>query len=252
MLSAALFVLLALPARAQEPAPAPAPSPAAAPTNSTDTAVDLSTGMDQAHHGIGVGTGEAVVAAKGKAINVHIHKEAADWDPVSVKVIPDVGVNENAMTRRVHKVHIKGKSVAKGESSQAKTVARLHKYKDNKMLVLSVYPTSLKKLRMHLELRLLISEGYLEGAKLAAVTLKAGQQAVEYGKEDTFTLDRKGLEYVEDFPAEATLNISAISARAGKGSRNAGSVRAADFGGKELGLVNLFYGVDSVASDKGR
>ncbi len=243
---AALFLLLGLPLRAQNPAPA------AAPTNSTDTAVDLSTGMDQTHHGIGVGTGEAPVAAKGNAINVHVHKEAADWDPVSVKVIPDVGLNENSVTRRVHKVRIKGKTVTKGETSKAFSVVRLHKYKDNKMLVISVYPAALKKLRVHLELRLLISEGYLEGAKLAAVTLKAGQQAVDYGKEDSFTLERKGLEFVEDFPAEAELRISAISARPGKSSRNAGSVRGADFGGKELGLVNFFYGVDGVSGDKGR
>ena len=230
-----LFFLLPMGVRAQAPDAAPPAAPAAAVAGSTEDVVG---------HGLKVAGGEAPVAVKGKSIAVRIHKEAVDWEPVSVVVIGDAGINENSVTRKVPGAR------GKGHKSAAKAVARLHPYKGDKMLVVSLYPASFKKSSVHLEVRLQIIEGYLEGASIAAITLKAGQQPVAYGAEDSFTLGRRGLEFAEDFPAEAALKISAIDSKPGKTSRNAGSVSGADFGGKELGTISFFYGTQGVAGGR--
>ena len=40
----------------------------------------------QDRYGLKTATGETPVAPQGKTINVSVHKDAAEWEPVSVKV----------------------------------------------------------------------------------------------------------------------------------------------------------------------
>ncbi|MBI3551672.1 MAG: hypothetical protein HY077_04080 [Elusimicrobia bacterium] len=239
-MQAAAVLLLALPALSQQPAPAA--STDAAVGVSSGPAVALSTGAAEAEgHGVSV-AGEQPKAIFKNPIAVRLHKESADWEPVSLRVGGDPAQAANSFTRLLRQ---------KRKPSKAKASARVHAFRGDTMLVISLYPDSLKKLGMHIEVRYLLVEGWLEEVKIAAVTLRAGQ-SFEYGAEDSFSLARKGLSFREDFPAEAEVKVSALNPRPGSGSRNGGRVKGADFGGDELGVVDFSYGTAGVASDKRR
>jgi hypothetical protein len=233
---ATLLLSLAATAFSQNP-------PAAAPATSTDTAVAVSSGTPEATgQGVHVGQGQPAAVLK-NPITVRMHKESADWDPVGVRVGGDPGQASNSFKWRIKK--------GKGQSSKATASARLHAVKDDKMLVIALYPAGLKKRGVFMEVRCLISEGWLDAAKVAAVTVHPGG-AFRWGSDDSFTLAKKGVEFSEDFPSEGDLKISALNPKPGKGNRNSGKVSGADFGGNAydkdaLRVVSFSYNAAGVA-----
>lgn len=246
MAAAALLLLGASLARAQpanvtpEPA-APAVSTAAAPAPAP--APEAEPGEIKGK-GLKRGTGKVAPAAVKKTA-VKIHADAKDWEPVS---LVRSGVAAQAKTffeRRIRKV----RGAYKGQGAAAKATARIHKFKGDSMLVVSVYPASLRYRRTHLEARFLIQEGFLEGVTVAAVTVPGGAWEAADDKEDSFSLRAKGVEFQEESPGSAAARLSAVTADAGA-SQNAGSVRLAAFGDPELGFVSFGWSVNQV--EKGR
>ena len=151
----------------------------------------------------------------------------------------------NSATIAVPAVGLTGEIIRKRIASKAAAVARLHKVKDDLMLVVSVYPESLRKGRKHFEARYWIVEGFLEEAKLASVSIAGGRASPGDLKEDSFTLRKKGIDFAEAFPSGARLRVAAMDARTRKTSRNAATIEAAEFGGK-LGAVDFSYSVQGV------
>ncbi|MDD5657454.1 MAG: hypothetical protein PHF00_09410 [Elusimicrobia bacterium] len=164
--------------------------------------------------------------------NVVVHKEAADWEPISVVLRPDLPAAKSSFERRLRKA---GKGY-KGESSAARAAARVHPAGEDRWLVISVYPEALRRQRLHLEARLLIQEGYLEGVKLAAVRVTGKTDS----DEDSFTLRAKGIDFVERFPGSGEVELAAVNAGP-KRALNAGRARFAAFGGSDLGFVNFSW-----------
>ena len=108
----------------------------------------------------------AVVAPEKPAVfrsRVIVHKEAADGEPVSVRLRPAAG-GRSSFEDKVRKVGGRDR----GRSSAVKVVARVHPAGDDHWLVVCVYPVALRFKRMHMEARFFIQEGYLEGVKASA------------------------------------------------------------------------------------
>ena len=177
---------------------------------------------------------------------VIVHKDAADWEPVSVVLRPGFGPGRVSFERRVRTV----RGAYRGQPSAAKAAARLYPFKDDLMLVVSIYPAALRPRRMHLEARFLIQEGYLEEAKLSAVSVVGGQYSPADEKEDSFTLLARGVDIIEEGPGSAHIELSVIDPGPGREAFNAGRVTHASFGDSELGFVNFAWSLKGVAGVK--
>ena len=226
-----LLALLLIPLHAAEPE-------TAAPAASTATA------------SVVVSTEAAAAQERRKLENLikaKIHKDAADWEPVSVRAGGDPAEVKTRFSRRVKTVRVKGKQTERGEPSKATAAALVHKVKDDKMLVVSVYPDSLKRLRKHLEVRYFLVEGFLEEVKVAAVTLTDGSPK-DGARLDSFGLQSQGIPFQEEFPASAEVRVAALDPRPGKAALNAATVRLAAFGDRDLGFVNLGYSVTGLSA----
>ena len=176
---------------------------------------------------------------------VVVHKDAADWEPVSVRLRPAAG-GRTAFEYQIRKVAGR----YQGRKSQARAAARVHPAGEDRWLVVRVHPVALRSLRVHLEARFLIQEGFLEKVELAKVRILGGAWSAQDEKEDSFTLRAKGVDFNEQTPAGAEVELSAIDPRPGSGSVNAGKVRHAAFGGRDLGFVDFSWSVTGVAGDK--
>jgi hypothetical protein len=262
MLPAALWLILFQGGAAAQPAAQPAPQPA--PAVSTATAVSSSTVVG-ASSTTAPGAPEAGVstqAAPGavlpppeqappprpappafpdKPIQVRIHKAARSWKPVSTRFGGDVKEARTSATYTIKSVRLKGKSALRGESSKARAAARVYRAGEDLLIIVAVHPAKLARLRKHLEVRLKIVEGYLEGAEVAAVTIKEPGSAVEQGLYDSVSLRRRGVAFLEEFPGKASLTLSAVNPRPGKRTWNAGAVRMAEFADPRLGDVNFSF-----------
>ena len=262
-----LQVLLALSLRAFAQAPAPAAAPAPAPAVSTDTVQSSSaTAPAVAPTAPAVAptapTPPAPAHKPVQPIQVRIHPDARDWEPVSLTAGSEPEKASTHFSRRL-KRHVTKKATAaaatgdseasasveseklvvtyKGESSRAASAARVHPAGgEDKMLIVSVYPKSLAPLRKHLEARFLIQEGYLEEVKVAAVTISPGP-GVKQEDEDSYTLEKKGVAFSEDFPASAKAWVAAISLK--PGNLEAGGVERADFVNDDLRLTSFGWNV---------
>lgn len=188
--------------------------------------------------GVKVGTGQAAAPSTRK-LNVRVHADAKEWEPVSLVKSGDAFQAKTFFTRRIRKV----KGAYKGEDAAAKAAARLHRVKDDTMLIIAVYPASLRFRRTHLEARFLIQEGFLEEVKVAAVSVPGGVWTEGDQQEDSFTLRAKGVEFEEEAPGSAQARLSAIDALPGKDALNAGSIRLAAFGDKDLAFVSFGWSV---------
>lgn len=257
-MTAAAFLWLALPVLAAEQYPQPAQQPpaAAAPAAPASTATVAASS----------GTAPAPEPAAPPAppppkpvnpIQVRVHGEAREWEPVSVAVGGEAEKASTHFSRRL-KRHVSKKTQGaasgeggdasasvesdkpvvtyRGESSRATAAARIYPVKDDHLLVVSVYPKSLARSRKHLEARFFVVEGFLEEVKVAAVTVAPGS-GLDLEKEDSMSLKKKGVAFREDFPGSGSLRISAISTR--KGGLNAGTVSQAGFADKELELTSF-------------
>jgi hypothetical protein len=178
-----------------------------------------------------------------KLINVKIHPDSKDWEPVSLGAGGSMENASSRFSRRLKKKVTKGEGEGAkpvvtfhGENSKAISVVRVHKSGEDAWVIASVYPAVLKKANRYMEARFKITEGFLEEAVVAAVTVRQGQ-GVDIQKEDSVTLRRRGVSFAEDFPASARATITAISAKAG--GLNAGGVGQADFADKELRLTSF-------------
>jgi hypothetical protein len=249
-----LAVMLAAPAAAQSPMPYQKPDAAAPPAAST-AAVTASTAAatvaaststaptDQvAGHGFKVG-GAGPKAKLSRPMHAVIHKEAADWEPLSIREGGVPGSAENSVSLKV--VKLKGRM--KGENSRAKSAARLHKgAKDSRWLVISLYPKSLERLRTHLEVRLRVFEGYVEEIQAAAVAVTDSRRQKTPNLLDSYDLREQGVEYQEELPGSGQLVVAELDPRPGSASVNSGRLEKAEFALKDLGFVNLSWSVKGV------
>ncbi|MDD5303695.1 MAG: hypothetical protein PHS14_11375 [Elusimicrobia bacterium] len=247
-----LSVLLAAAAAAQSPMPyekkespaPPAASTAAVTASTAAVAASSSTAPtdEVAGRGFKVGGG----APKGKLsrpIHAVIHKDAVDWEPLSLREGGLPGSADNAVSLRV--VEIKGRM--KGDSSKARSAARLHKgKKDSVWLVISVYPKSLEGKRTHFELRLRVFEGFVEEAEAAAVTVTDRRRPPAGKLLDSFDLREQAIEYQSERPGSGQLVVAELDPRPGASSVNSGRLEKAEFADSDLGFVNLSWSAKGV------
>jgi hypothetical protein len=90
-----------------------------------------------------------------RAVRLSIHKEAKDWEPVSLKAGGDPKSSLTGATLRLRR----SKGRLKGDPSRATAFARLHEAKDESWLVVTVVPKALARRRMQIELRFRVVEG---------------------------------------------------------------------------------------------
>lgn len=237
----ALVLLLAALASAQSPMPvAPqealqTPPPAA----STATAVAASTAAAE----VAVSTGGVKVAGAApkakltRPIHATLHPESKDWEPLSLKPGGDPEAVETKVVLRQEKV--KGK--LKGAASKAKATARVHKAGDARWLVVSVWPKSLERRRLHLEVRFRIVEGFVEDAKALAVSVV--DRGYTGAGLDSDELRERGVEFEEESPEKGAIVVSALDPRPSKTARNSGTLKMAAFGDKDIGLVDASWAV---------
>ncbi|MCX5794438.1 MAG: hypothetical protein NTY77_02935 [Elusimicrobia bacterium] len=176
---------------------------------------------------------------------VVVHREAADWEPVSVRLRPAAG-GRSSFEANVRKVGGR----YRGRSSAVKAAARVYPAGEDLWLVVCVYPAALRPRRMHLEARFFIQEGYLEKVEISAVRVVGGAWSPADEKEDTFTLRSQGVDFNEQMPGSAEIALTAINPGPGPRAPNAGGVRHAAFGGEDLGFVNFSWSVTGVAGEK--
>lgn len=158
----------------------------------------------------------------------------------------DAAKARDFLSRRIEKVRIKGKTVWRGRSVPVTAKARVYPVKDDRMLVVSLFPKSKDLADDHLEFRFLVSEGYLDEAKVSKVRCRA---AAGRGF-DSFELSAKGFDFSEDFPGSGKLTLSALNPKAGKRSLNAGQLSRAEFAGADWGVVDAGFSVRGVTTGK--
>lgn len=228
-----------MPYSGDQPAASTAPAVAASTETvaaSTETAVAASTG--------GVHVAGEARPKLARPIHAVIHAEAKDWEPVSLKAGGDPFALETKVVLGMAKV--KGKY--KGQASKAKAVARLRRRKDDRWLVISVWPKALEKRRRHFEVRLRLVEGFVENAEAAVVTV-VDSQYTGAGM-DSFELRERGVEFEEDSPASAQILVAALDPRPSKAALNAGTLKQAAFAGRDVGLADVTWSVKGLAPEK--
>ncbi len=177
-----------------------------------------------------------------RSLHAVIHKDAGDWEPLSLRAGGVPGSADNSVSLKVLKV----KGRLKGDHAKAKAAARLHKgAKDSRWLVISLYPKALERKRTHLEIRFRIFEGFIEEAQAAAVTV-TDRRPEPSRRRDSFDLREEGVEYQEEQPGSGQLVIAALDPRPGASSVNSGRLEKAEFADKDLGFVNLSWSVNGV------
>ena len=202
-------------------------STAAAVAASTETVVDLSTG------GVHVADGEKKPS---RPIHAVIHPEAKAWEPLSLRPGGDPSQAETRVVLRL----FKAKKGYKGAESKAKASARLHKDKDGRRLIVSVFPRALGRRRAHFEIRFRFVEGFVEDAKAALVSVVDRRSGVGAGL-DSEELRAQGVEFEEDSPASGSILVSALDPRPSKSAFNAGTLKRAAFGDKDAGLADVSW-----------
>ncbi|MBI5246065.1 MAG: hypothetical protein HY923_02715 [Elusimicrobia bacterium] len=247
MRAAILAVLISAPAAAQSPMYGADASTATVST-STDTVtsststVSVSTSApsidDVAGHGFKIGGG-APKAKLTRPMHAVIHKDAVDWEPLSLREGGVPGGGETTIALKV--VKVKGRM--KGENSKAKAFARTHKgRKDGRWLVISLYPKSLESRRAHFEIRLRVVEGYVEQAEAAAVIVTERRRLdAPKRPRDSYDLREEGIEYREEMPGSGQLVIAELDPRPGAAAVNSGRLEKAEFADSDIGFVNLSW-----------
>lgn len=234
MRTAALAVLLVRAASAQSPmygAP-PAASTETVTASTTTASID-----DVAGHGVKV-AGDAPKVKLVRPMHAVIHKDAADWEPVGLRAGGVPGAGENAVAVKV--VKIKGRM--KGESSKARSAARVHKgKKDSRWLVIAVYPKALEQKRTHFEVRFRIFEGFVEEAEAAAIIVTDRRRQKSGRLLDSFDLREQGIEYQEEKPGSGSFVVAELDPRPTKSAANSGRLEKAEFADPDLGFVNLSW-----------
>lgn len=216
-------------------------APESAPTASTETTVVVASTET-------VAASTATVEAASeppltRPIRLKVHPESSEWEPVSLKVGGAPEELSNFVECRLHRRRVKGKTVYSGHRSKARAVARVHPYKGERMLYVSVFPDKLKRAHKHLELRFLDIEGFLEKLQVVAVTVDPADASRAPATADAWQLERKGVSFQEEYASSGRLELAAIDARPGRAAVNAGKLLLAQFGDQELQGVSLSYAV---------
>ena len=186
-------------------------------------------------------------APRTRRSRVIVHKEAADWEPVSVVLQPGAG-RRTAFERLVQGYP---GGVYRGKTSPTKAAARAYRAKGDRWLVIALYPADLRSARTHLEARFRVQEGYLEEVKVAAVTrTRGGGDDTGDEAEDSFSLSAQGADFTERFPGSAEVELSAIDPEPGARAVNAGRVKFAEFGGQDLGFVGFSWSLTGVSGER--
>lgn len=174
-----------------------------------------------------------------------IHPDAKDWEPLSLRAGGDPGQAENAVVLR----QVKSKGKLKGVASKAKATARVVVSKNDRWLVVSVFPKALEKARGHFEVRFRVVEGFVEDVKAQAVTVVDPRPGAGAGL-DSYALRSEGIEFAEESPGSGQIAVSALDARPGKSAFNAGKLKLAEFAGKELGFADVSWSVRGLSAPK--
>lgn len=244
-MSAALLLLSAALASAQSPMPV-APQEAqtqAPPAASTAPAVAASTATAE----VAVSTGGVKVAGEAKPklarpIHATLHAEAKDWEPLSLKPGGDPLAMATAVEVRLEKV--KGK--LKGTAAKATATARVHKERDARWLVVSIFPKRLGGLidrdKPHFEVRFRVVEGFVEDVKAVLVRLDDPGAPGASGL-DAWELRERGIAYEEDTPGSGAVLVAALDPRPSKSARNAGKLEKAAFASADVRLATLSWSV---------
>lgn len=218
------------------------PEAAAPPAASTETVTASSSTAptdEVAGHGFKVG-GDAPKVKLARPMRAVIHKDAVDWEPLSLREGGVPGSSDNTVSLRV--VKIKGRM--KGDNSKARVSARLHKgKKDSRWLVIALYPKSLERRRTHFELRLRIFEGFVEEVEAAAVTVTDRRRSTGGKLLNSYDMREEAIEYQEERPGSGQFVVSELDPRPGTGASNSGRLEKAEFADKDLGFVNLSWAV---------
>lgn len=238
-----LAVYLAASASAQNPMygapPAAPPEAPAASTQAVAASSSTAPSEEAAGRGFKVG-GDEPKPKLARPMHAVIHKDATDWEPLGIRAGGVPGSAENAVALKV--VKIKGRM--KGETSKARSKARLHKgKKDSRWLVISVYPKSLERKRTHFELRLRVFEGFVEEVEAAAVTVTDRRRQKSDRLLDSWDLREQAIEYQSEKPGSGQLVVAELDPRPGPSARNSGRLEKAEFADKDLGFVNLSWSV---------
>ena len=246
MRQALLAVVLAAPTAAQSPmygadaAPAASTATVSASTSTVSVSTSAPSIDDVAGHGVKVGGGAPKVKLA-RPMHAVIHKDAVDWEPLSLREGGVPGSAETAVALKV--VKIKGRM--KGDNSKARAYSRVHKgVRDSRWLVISVYPKSLERRRTHFEIRLRVVEGFVEEVEAAAVIVTE-RRRLETPKRprDSYDLREEGIEYQEERPGSGQLVVAELDPRPGSAAANSGRLEKAEFADKDIGFVNLSWSV---------
>lgn len=241
-MTAALFLLLASLSSAQSPMPT-APADAAAqnpppPAASTNTVVASTTSAEVVASTGGFHVaGDAPKPKLTRPIHATIHAEAKDWEPLSLKAGGDPVAAETKVVLKLEKV--KGKY--KGVTTKSKATVAVHRGKEEAWLVVCIWPKSLERRRMHLELRFRLVEGFVEDVKANAVSV-VDRRYSGMGM-DSDDLRRRGVEFEEESAEKGQVLISALDPRPSKTAANSGAIKLASFGDKDIGLVDASWAV---------
>lgn len=239
-----LVFLLAAPVAAQSPMYGASSAPPAASTETVTASTAPPTGAvpptdEVAGHGFKVG-GDAPKVKLSRPMHAVIHKDAVDWEPLSLRAGGVPGASENTVALKV--VKIKGRM--KGENSKARSAARLHKgKKDSRWLVISLYPKALERKRTHFEIRFRIFEGFVEGIEAAAVTVTDRRRPPTAKLLDSYDLRAEGIEYQEERPGSGQIVVAELDPRPAASAVNSGRFEKAEFADKDFGFVNLSWAV---------
>lgn len=206
-------------------------------SSSTTASID-----DVAGHGVKV-AGDEPRKKIVRPMHAVVHKDAADWEPVGLKVGGVPGAADNAVALKV--VKIKGRM--KGENSAARSAARVHKgKKDSRWLVISVYPKSLEKKRTHFEVRFRIFEGFVEEVEAAAIIVTDRRRQKSSRLLNSYDLREQAIEYQSERPGSGMLVVAELDPRSGAASRNSGRLEKAEFPGSDFQFVNLSWSTKGV------
>ncbi|MDP3543507.1 MAG: hypothetical protein Q8T11_13640 [Elusimicrobiota bacterium] len=246
----ALAVYLAASAAAQSPmyganaAPEASTADAAASTAAVAASTSTAPPDDSTGRGFKVGGGEPKPKLS-RPMHAVIHKDAVDWEPLSLRVGGVPGSADNAVALKV--VKVKGR--LKGEHSGARSAARLHKGpKNSTWLVISLYPKSLEAKRTHFELRFRLVEGFVEEAAAAAVKVTDRRRQKSDRLLDSFDLRARAIEYESEQPGSGQITVAELDPRPGSSARNSGRLEKAEFAHTDFGFVNLSWSVRGLAS----
>lgn len=251
MRTALLAAVLAAPAAAQTGLPGydrPAEPAASTSTVASSSATAAAPEPAPADDASGRGVKRAGDEPKPKLVRpmrAVVHKDARDWEPLSLREGGVPGSAENAAALKV--VKVSGRM--KGENSKAKSYAAWRKgRKDSRWLVISVHPKSLERRRTHFEIRFRIVEGFVEQVEAAAVRVTDRRfQAPAKRPLDSFELREQAVEFESESPGSGAVIVAELDPRPVPSAANSGRLEKAEFADKDLGFVNLSWSVRGVS-----